>query len=237
MSKRITNQTLDTQHSKKLSQFQDQQHNIKTQQKKLDAVTDQLSKLTRCALSNLTDDQFNTYVSLTDQQVALQSNIEQLEKAAHEIDYYIDNADIIFKYYDIVENGNVTENETAATITEHSILKFFQPAKPEPEPEAPPKEPDVVLQDEDRASLLDRYMQHTDKNYIRSLSCQECEICPNCESTCRTMLVNDGFVLCNECYTIETVIVDHERPSYRDPPKEIEHKRSQKLLLVVYIFK
>lgn len=37
----------------------------------------------------------------------------------------------------------------------------------------------------------------------------------------RTVVLQDGCSFCNVCYTVEYIIVDHDRPSYKDPPKEV----------------
>ena len=232
MSKRGSSKTLDTQHNSILTAFQDEQDITEKKQQLLNKIKDQISHLTRNALSNLSEEDFQSYLNLMDQQTQLEKDITMISKSYKEIDYYVANADIIFKYYDIVENGNIAENETAATVTEHSILKFFSSHKDTDDVGKENNTNTILLQDEDRASLLDRYMQHTDGNYLKSLVTEESDFCPVCESKNRTLLVNDGITLCNECYTIETVIVDHEKPSYRDPPKEIESNRSQKLMLV-----
>ena len=214
MSKRGGTKTLDTQHNSKLTQFQEQQEHIQEKENTLEEVKRKLQFLKQTALSNLSENDFQSYLDLTDEQTALEKEIISMKKACEEIDYYVVNADIIFKYYDIVENGNVAENETAATVTEHSILKFFSSHKDTDNAMKDDTEP--IQQDEDRASLLDRYMQHTDENYLRSLVTEESDQCAICESKDRTVLINDGIVMCNKCYTIETVIIDHEKPSYKD---------------------
>jgi hypothetical protein len=216
MLKKGGNKTLDTQHSHKLTEFQIQQNNISEKQQSLHDINKALEDLSKTALSNLTDVEFQQYISLQDQKQDFEQELRILETASLEVDYYIDNADIIFKYYDIVENGNAVENETFATVTENSILKFFASHKEDTNEE-------ILRRDEDRASLLDRYMEHNDDNYMRSIPNEDSDICPVCESKDRIMLMNDGIMLCNECYTIETVIVDHDKPSYRDPPKEISY--------------
>ena len=221
MIKKGSSKTLDTQHHTRLTDFQHQQNVIINTQDNIQRIGQQLADLSKQTLSNLSEDAFQRYLELRDQQQELEKELVVLQKASKEIDYYVDNADIIFKYYDIVENGNVTENENSGAVTEHSILKFFSSYKDD----VPPVDDNITsqIQDEDRASLLERYMQHTDSNYIRSLAGEENDTCPVCECKNRTLLINDGIVFCNECYTIETVIVDHDKPSYRDPPKEISY--------------
>jgi hypothetical protein len=223
MSKKVGSKTLDTQHHAHLTGFQRQQHVIQEKQELLDTLKEERDGLCASGLSNLSTAQFDAYLSLGDRARDLEKELTHLKNATKEIDYYVDNADIIFKYYDIVENGNVAENETAAVITENSILKFFASHKEDTAVESAAK-------DEDRASLLERYMQQTDKNYLKSTVTEECTTCPICGSADKTLLINDGLVMCNECYAIETVIVDHEKPSYRDPPKEISYFSYKRLI-------
>jgi hypothetical protein len=45
----------------------------------------------------------------------------------------------------------------------------------------------------------------------------------------RTVLLQDGLVYCRRCYSVEYVLLDHDKPSYKDPPKEaacFSYKRS-----------
>jgi hypothetical protein len=91
---------------------------------------------------------------------------------------------------------------------------------PEPEKE--------IVEKEDRASLLERYMSLTEDNFIRPQETNnpvdtthwQCQIC---SSTNMNVILNDGIVYCNDCACVEYIIVDHDRPSYKDPPKEISY--------------
>jgi hypothetical protein len=47
--------------------------------------------------------------------------------------------------------------------------------------------------------------------------------CEHCGHAKRTLIAQDGYMYCNGCFSVEYVIVDHERPSYKDPPKEITY--------------
>ena len=48
-------------------------------------------------------------------------------------------------------------------------------------------------------------------------------LCWHCYSGSRTVQLQDGYVFCNDCHTIEYILVDHEKPSYKDPPKEVAY--------------
>jgi hypothetical protein len=47
--------------------------------------------------------------------------------------------------------------------------------------------------------------------------------CGHCGSCDRTVQLQDGCVFCNRCFTVEYILIDHEKPSYKDPPKEVSY--------------
>ena len=47
--------------------------------------------------------------------------------------------------------------------------------------------------------------------------------CGHCGGKVRTVQMQEGYVFCNTCHTIEYILVDHEKPSYKDPPKEVAY--------------
>lgn len=83
--------------------------------------------------------------------------------------------------------------------------------------------------EEDRASLLDKYMSHVDSNYLKNNvrknnnvgGLESINKCPHCGCSKRVTMLHDGCIYCTECFTQEYILIDHEKPSYKDPPKEI----------------
>ena len=47
--------------------------------------------------------------------------------------------------------------------------------------------------------------------------------CPFCGGCNRAVQLQDGYVFCTSCHTVEYILVDHEKPSYKDPPKEVAY--------------
>jgi hypothetical protein len=85
-----------------------------------------------------------------------------------------------------------------------------------------------------RGSLLDQYMKLVNLEYIPDVNTNNVssDICGNCKSKQIVTLVNDGYVYCTNCHAIEYIVIDHEKPSYRDPPKEVSfyaYKRTNHL--------
>ena len=85
-------------------------------------------------------------------------------------------------------------------------------------------------EDTQRGSLLDKYMECTDANHVKTaMMAEQASPCPHCGCEERMVMHNDGFLHCPKCATIEYVIVDHDKPSYKDPPKEISYYAYKRL--------
>ncbi|AUF82346.1 putative late transcription factor VLTF3-like protein [Tetraselmis virus 1] len=84
-----------------------------------------------------------------------------------------------------------------------------------------------------RVELLDSFLKTVDDGYVpeadkasdtrymrKSLADTAC---PHCGSENRLLIPNEGFLHCESCDNIEYVTLDSERPSYRDPPRELSY--------------
>jgi hypothetical protein len=132
----------------------------------------------------------------------------------------------------------------------HSILKYFEKQPPAPEaagkvppsnavlPSLPPPQQQQQHQlQPDRAGLLERYLTSVRADSVvpppplppRRAHAPEgseghgSEPCQHCAARERTVMLQDGYVFCNACHTVEYILVDHEKPSYKDPPKEVTY--------------
>lgn len=235
--------TLDTQHINKLQEFSNNDTNISKLQKEIEALQNKLKKFK--PRNELSDSEFDNYIALTDQLSILKKQMDKLESLDDEIDYYMNTAPILFQYYDILENGKNVNNIRKPVATEKSILKYFmQPASSNPplaastdgggKDGANANANNAEENTMDRASLLEKYMHVTDSNYIKPIQDEPKDRCPHCASNDRIIMINDGLIYCNNCNTVEYIIIDHERPSYKDPPKEMESPKAFRNLKLVF---
>ena len=214
MSKRGAAKTLDTQHAKQNDAFTRSYQSLEDHKNTRAGIIENMLKFVTKGLSNLSDDEFQAYIDLGDRQREIDKIVKDLENRVGEVDYMLDTADIVFKYYDVLENG---ADDTEAAMDNNSILKYFVRSSDAAASDSETPEPEL-----DRASLLDKYLESTDANYVKTAR-DTTDYCEYCGSINMTMLPNDGMCFCNDCYTVETIIVDHEKPSYKDPPKEISY--------------
>jgi hypothetical protein len=221
-----TKKTLDIQHNLRLQDFQERQAKLDDLRNELTEIERRLHDLDEVRRNDheFTDDNLNEYLRLQDERQSLEKSIISLERSCDEVDYYVNTASLLFRYYDIVEKGVEDLSSNPKVIKEKSILKYFFT---NPDPNEPDPEQQKQMRLSDRATLLDKYMSYTDPNYLKSIETECKDQCINCGSANRSVLLNDGLIFCNDCATVEYIIVDHERPSYRDPPKEISYFKAE----------
>lgn len=141
-------------------------------------------------------------------------------------DYLLDTGDILFQYYDLqnkISQGVTTSTkqwvkrkpgdvlsalETAASIDNDVTEEVAQKKK---------KSKDPINRD----ILLDKYLQRVNPEYVKKTNdlddmsgeCVEC-------GTDMMFSQNEAMLYCTECGMTEFILIDSDRPSYKDPPRE-----------------
>lgn len=207
--------TLDIQHNIKMQQFQDKEKKMSSLQIKYDNLKDELDKYEKLSYGTSNIDKYiNQIIDIQDEIVNIEKQIKDINHNADEIDYLINNANVLFKYYDIIDKGSQDDSMliNKKNIVQNSILKYlFKNTISE--------DTNDSFNSDDKASLLEKYMECTEYNYVKNIEVENKDKCHFCDSSNRNIMLNDGIIYCNNCHTIEYIIIDHDRPSYKDPPR------------------
>lgn len=70
--------------------------------------------------------------------------------------------------------------------------------------------------------IYEKYMKMIDKNYI-NITAEEADVFDTCSKCLVEMLLNNntGSLICPKCGISENIIVDSDKPSFKEPPKEM----------------
>lgn len=251
----VVKKTLDIQHLQQVERLQRQRQACAELEHRLTQLDTRIRELEGSALN---EDDVDLLIRLKDERASVQEDTRRL--AAHgDVAYYTSTADILYRYYDLMDNNRTPDSNTATqpqqqqptTAARNSgqqqphpsvkphILRFLAPQQQistTPPPSATidttskrgggaaagsEEGPDGNI----RGTLLDRYMECVDDNYIKAVDEPDAEhnVCGHCGSDDVTLMINDGYIVCNKCMSVEHIIVDHDKPSYKDPPKEISY--------------
>jgi len=270
--------TLDVEHNELMRRFERLRVDMANLEASSIAMRDELrDALSDAKRPHLTDADWDRVVFLRDQIGNDEQRLHTLRTENDEVRYLVTTGDILFKYYNLLENVDhvdVTEEEEErerkTTETAEAVASAAATGEGEQEVAAAEakkaateeaeaaailrhfrsvrhrnKNPSMRVRGgrhhrgyggcpadggEDRATLLETFMEHVDRNYIRPSSAAASSSaggdraggrCGHCGSDRRVILMHDGCVFCSDCFTQEVILVDHEKPSYKDPPKEI----------------
>jgi hypothetical protein len=135
--------------------------------------------------------------------------------ASKEIDYFNSTGHILFEYYNSLENTNDKKS------TKKGILDFFNdPAKEEKSN----NDTDINDPNTNRVQLIEKYLSKVDENYVDNNICtKNVDACGFCGSTAINFVLHEGLSFCTECNSLEFIIADNDKPSYKEPPKQISY--------------
>lgn len=177
----------------------------------------------------------------------LEEKIAKLESGESEADYFLRVGDILFSYSDAQERIACGERplETAGKKTRipaNSVYAYFSSNAVDPEPptnsvsfpSALTKGASTIRSDIGfkRDKALEAYLTALNPDNIQHESSVASSIaedygnCPVCETE---MFLNDTFLDCPGCGFRDFILVDSEKPSYKDPPREMSYYAYKKI--------
>jgi hypothetical protein len=209
--------TLDAIHNQHITQLLDEKKNIHVYKEELDALKKKSSET----------------ISITDLW-RVERDIEVLEKkikiiddGSEIMDYYLRTGDILYNYYDIqdqIQQGNYAQTSTKAK--PGSILAILEEvaaeeAALEESYDVKPVKP-IEKKSLQRNQLLNEYLQLEDPSMVRN-TIDDYEdawtVCDKCNSE-MIICLNEANITCSKCGHQEALLVDTDKPSYKDPPRE-----------------
>ena len=241
-----TTKTLDSCHKTNLESFARRLESRDEIEKELHDVNLKINIINEKNTKDRNDEDFINIVNLTERKKELNELLSDIDTAKKEQKYFVDTSDILYNYYNLVEN-NCDKNMQPNTCKSKkegskSILDYFNAGtenlqnETNDNAEEPLHEVDAPLMitrtsltqstsfETNRAALLDQFLYFTDKNYINNnLDNTAALKCDHCQSVRKTILYNDSMSFCDDCFSIQHLLTDNEKPSYKDPPKEISY--------------
>jgi DNA-directed RNA polymerase subunit RPC12/RpoP len=166
----------------------------------------------------------------------IQQKINQVDKKDAMFDYFLQTGDLLFQYYDIQERihrGADNVISVADRARPGSVFEALENASKQdisdgvaPAPVAAVAQPPTQNKEETlgRDQLLDQYLQRMDPHYNRpSHALNDTSFqCDGCGEDMKVS-VNDATISCPECGFHKLILMDSDKPSYKDPPREVSY--------------
>jgi hypothetical protein len=131
------------------------------------------------------------------------SDLNEEEKT----EYYLENGLLLDQYY------SKSNGKSVKTTDNTNVLSYFQT-----------KEPDEVIITEKLTDkgIIDFYMSNIDDTYVLNNEIFMSDRCKLCSNNMSFGLV-DSELVCEKCGYTEPIIINSEKSSYKDPPREVSY--------------
>lgn len=222
--------TLDAKHNEIIKKFKDEQKNIKKYKSDLNTFQKKLNDINN-KNSNIIDPfDLQMQFQYENKVKELQKKISDLENQNKETDYFVKTGKILYEYYNDIEDVAKNPSPTEPVKNDEKKITNFFGKKEEDDNEGKRA---ITMTDFvesannfDRASTLDSYLSKIDKSYgIKSRFEKKMDICKKCKKKFDKdyeMICNpiEGFMSCTKCGHMEYIIIESDKPNYKDPPPE-----------------
>lgn len=194
--------TLDGKHTEIINKFKNDENVIIPKYKtEIENLQERLNKI--CLNENKTN--FSEKREIEERIKKIKGKIRKLEKEKK--DYYLQNSEFIFSYFEQKKGLEEGQSKT------RQLDAFFNKKKNN----------NMLNAVGDKCSdTVKQYLRNVDESFldINEFIVQK-DICPICRKGELIPVEHEGLVVCNNCSTASKFLVENEKPSYKEPPKEV----------------
>jgi hypothetical protein len=139
----------------------------------------------------------------------IKENIKSLKSQKR--NYLLDNSKYIFDYFENKKNISNVENNDLTKKTK-ILNAFFKLDKEELHKNSENK----------NNNIFQKYLSNIDESFIDINSfVVPTDICQSCYKGELIPMDDEGVLICNNCFTNYQYLIENEKPSYKEPPKEV----------------
>lgn len=229
--------TLEAHHQHKMKEFVETKQNLDNLRSNLAALETKIDDMPASAVFS------DEWRQLSDSAETVRQQIKSISADDQRLDYFLNVGDMLFQYFDAHESlakGTVaTANGSKMRMPTNSVLSYFaeaSEASPAPQEQRAPKKASDIDSSEgmNRDKMMERYLAVVEPGAIKSGIMPGSGIepgwgtCPTCDVE-MTFYQNEALLGCPRCGHEEFILIDSEKPSYKDPPREITYFAYKKI--------
>ena len=154
--------------------------------------------------------EFNSEFIKIDEKIEIKDIIKNIDKKIIDLKknkkkYFLDNSKYIFDYFENKKKISEGINNTK------SIDNFFFK-----------NNNSFKLEAETTTNSIQKYFTNIDSSYYKMSDYEEdVDICQSCKEGEMITIESEGLNVCNKCFVCSKFLTDNEKPSYKEPPKEV----------------
>jgi hypothetical protein len=151
----------------------------------------------------------------------IKDRIKEIEETIKELkmkknNYFLDNSKYIFEYFENKKNINNFETVQSGVnigTKNQALFNFFKIQCVEPEQNSTENK---------NKNIVQKYLSNIDESFLDMNSfIRVTDICQSCYKGELIPLDDEGVLICNICAVSIPYLIENEKPSYKEPPKEV----------------
>lgn len=208
--------TLDVIHQQQLIKISGDQEDSKVMQQSMAELSKRITETSDELIRGQLENKYNR----------LKSQHDEKQKEGRVYDYLLDTGAILFEYYDLqhkISKGEVASTAQWTKRKPGDVLSALESAAcidnqvVEQVPEKKKKDTIGVNRD----VLLEKYLLKINPEYVKKNNDLD-DMSGECVECGSDMMFsqNEAMLYCTDCGMTEFILIDSDRPSYKDPPRE-----------------
>jgi len=165
-------------------------------------------------IENETDLPIEQIMEIKDRLKEINEIVKELKTKKN--NYFLNNSNLIFEYFENKKNiNNVDEPNKVVTSKNQLLFNIFKV-----NPNTSDKDKDT--HENRNKNLVQKYLSNIDETFLDMNSfIRETDICQFCHKGEMIPLDDEGVLICNICAINIPYLIENEKPSYKEPPKEV----------------
>lgn len=194
--------TLDKRHKDKVSYFESHDIIQKDLTKELENNIKKLNDIEEIPYIDYTNETLQQKTKLLDRNKEIKKKLKKLDSSLEELLYYNNTIDYIAPYYEQSnKQGDVKHMEIVDFFNSSNLVRKKKSSN-------------------NKAELLEKYLKVIDNKQTKVGKYKKFKpkYCPNAECKAEmTLHLSDGYLICTSCGFCEEVILDSDKPNYKEP--------------------
>ena len=196
-----TRTTIDAKHNKQIKLLREKKNKLPLKKRELRKLKEEYSKYENINLKTLSNEDFDDKHNLEDKIEILEKDIILLENDTEEKEYLLKTANLLHEYY---ENNKKPVEIKKVETNSKSVMDWLNK--------------DSITKNS-RKDICEQYLSITDSDFVKNYDSPS-DKCDKCKGE-KIIHLSQGCMICKKCGDISYIIIDSDKPSYKDPPKEV----------------
>jgi hypothetical protein len=163
--------------------------------------------------------QLNNPEISVEQRLDIEDKIRQINETIKEIkikkkEYYLDNSKYIFEYFENKKNISIGTSTNTFTSKTNLINLFFKIK--------PIEDDNEIKVQKETNNIVQKYLSNVDDAFLDiNTFVSQTDICKFCLKGELIPVEDEGILVCNNCSRSIPYLIENDKPSYKEPPKEV----------------